>query len=150
MEGRGSGLEDWRGKAHLGSSLPVSACCCPCPLVISCVHMSWPVSAHHCLCPCVVAHVRMSLPVSTHHCLCLRVVAHVARVHSHSWAVVFIYGQWHSVVVGSCWWVVVCPQGWRRCVVAWLLWSHRGARWCMSQLSCCCLVATSPAATGHL
>ena len=75
MEGTGSGLEEWRGKAHLGSSLPVSARRRPCPLVISRVHASWPVSARCSPCPCIVPHVCVSFPMSACCCLCPRVVA---------------------------------------------------------------------------
>ena len=102
MEGRGSGVEDWRGEAHLGLSLPVSPHRCPCPLIVSRVHASWPVSARRCPCPRVVACVRMLFPVSTHRSPCPHVVACVAhgprvvpRVHSCLWAVVFICG-WSS------------------------------------------------------
>ena len=112
MEGRGSGVEDWRGEAHLGSSLPVSARRCPCPLVVSHVHASWPVSARHCPCLRVVARVRASLPMSARRCLCPHVLPVVrmsfpASVHVRgrsfsfvgmggslrSWAVVFVRGR---------------------------------------------------------
>ena len=76
MEGRGSGVKDWRGEAHLGSSLPMSACRCPCPLVVACVHMSLPVSARHCLCLQVVACGLQVVP----------------RICSRSWAVIFVHG----------------------------------------------------------
>ena len=158
--GRGSygGEREWCRVLERGSSpglivacvcllLPMSACHFLCPHVVACVCASLPVSMCRCPCPHVIACVCTSLPVSARRCPCPHIVA---RVHSHSWAVIFIYGQWHSVVVGSRWWVVVSPQCWHRCVVAWPLWLCHGARWCMSQLSCCCLVATSPAATGHL
>ena len=121
MEGRGSGVEDWRGEAHLGSSLPVSAPHRPCPLVVSRVHASWPVSARCCLClrivsrvcvsfpmsarrspcPCVVPHVRASFPVSARRCPWS---AHHSphpftfvgsRFHSWAWVVAFVRG-WSS------------------------------------------------------
>ena len=105
MEGRGSGVEDWRGEAHLGSSLPVSAHRRPCPLVFSCVHKSCPVSACHCPCLRDIPCVCMSLPVSVHRCLC----PHVLPVSAHRspcpftfvgsrfclwvWVVAFVHGQ---------------------------------------------------------
>ena len=110
MEGRGSGVEDWRGEAHLGSSLPVSPRCCPCPLVISRVHVSWPVSAHRCLCPRVVACVHASLPVSMRHCPCCLWSTHRSpclftfvggHFHSWAWVVAFIRG-WLSSFGGGC------------------------------------------------
>ena len=127
MEGRGSGLEDWRGEAHLGSSLPMSARRCPCPLVISRVHASWPVSARRCPCLHIVARVCMSFPVFARCCPCLR---SGASIFIRGWSV-FVRGQQQGVVVGSHWLVVVSPQGWHRRVVAWPLWSRRGARWCV-------------------
>ena len=72
-----------------------------------------------------------------------------ASIFVRGWSV-FIRGQRQGVVVGSRWLVVVSPWGWHRHVVAWPLWSHCGARWCVSQLSRRRLVATSPAATWHL
>ena len=112
MEGRGSGLEDWRGEAHLGSSLPVSACCCPCPLVISRVHMSWPVSAHHCPCPRIIAHVCLSFPVSARHSLCPFTFVG-GRFHSWAWVVAFVRGR-SSSFRGVClrlWSMVGCGGG---------------------------------------
>ena len=96
MEGRGSGVEDWRGEAHLGLSLPVSAHRCACPLIVSHVHALWPVSVRHCPCPCIVARVPVSLPMSVCRCPCLCVVARslrvVPHVRSRLWAVVFVHG----------------------------------------------------------
>ena len=112
MEGRGSGVEDWRGEAHLGSSLPVSPRRRPCPLIVSCVHASWPVSMRCCTCLRVVARVRVLLPVSAHRCPCPCVVARVhtccpwsarrspcpftfvgGRFRSWAWVVAFIRGR---------------------------------------------------------
>ena len=112
MEGRGSGLEDWRGEAHLGSSLPVSARRHPCPLVVSRVHVSWPVSARRSPRPCVVPRVCMSFPMSARHCPCPCVVARVCmcclwsarrslcpftfvggRFRSWVWVVAFVCGR---------------------------------------------------------
>ena len=110
MEGRGSGVEDWRGEAHLGSSLPVSARHRPCPLDVSRVHALWPVSAHrglhlhvsahHCPCPHVLPMVCASFPMSIH--ICGRSFSFVGVGGSlRSWAVVFIWGQLSSFG-GSC------------------------------------------------
>ena len=135
--------------AHVRVWLPMSACRFPCPRMVARVRTSLPASVCGCPCPRVVACVRTSLPMSVH----VRGQAFLFMGVGGSlcwWAVSFICGQQHSGVVGSHWWVVVSPQGWCRCVVAWPLWSHCGARWCMSQLSCRHLVATSPAATWHL
>ena len=156
MEGRGSGVEDWRGKAHLGSSLPMSPRHFLCPHVMACVCVSLPMSMHHCLCPHVVPCVRMSFSVSVHvHGRSFSLVGVGGSLHW--WVVVFVRGrsvffcgQRQGVVMGSHWLVVVGPCGWHRCVVVWQLWSHRGTRWCASQLSCCRLVATSPAVMWHL
>ena len=70
--------------------------------------------------------------------------------HLHSGVSIFVRQQRQGVVVGSHLLVVVSPWGWRRCVVAWPLWLCCGARWCVSWLSRCHLVAMSPAATWHL
>ena len=168
MEGRGSGVEDRRGEAHLGLSFSVSACHRPCPLVVSHVHVSWlccpwsthrcPWSAHRCLWS---AH---RCPWSAHRCLWStrhspRPFTFVGiRFHSWAWVVVFVHGRSSSfggVCLrlsatagcggGSHSLVVVSPRGWRRRVVAWPLWLCCGARWCMSWLSRRHLVAMSPA-----
>ena len=161
--------------AHVCSSLPTSAPCFRCLRMIACVCVSSPMSMHRCLCLRIVACVHASLPVSVRRCphpftfvggrfssravdfVCGWSVSFVGMGGSlHSWVVVFIWGwsifvcgQWHSVVVGGCWWVVVSPQGWCRHVVTWPLWSHCGARWCVSQLSHHHLVATFPAVMWH-
>ena len=138
MEGRGSDVGYWRGETHLGSSFPmstrrflcphvvsrvhasfpVSACCCPRPRVVAPVHMSFPPSTCHCPRLHVVACVRMSLPVSA--CRCLHPFTFMGgRFHSWAWVVAFVGGRSSSfvgngsVVVGSRWWVVVSPWGWR-------------------------------------
>ena len=170
MERRGSGVEYWRGEAHLGSSLPASACCRPCPLIVSHVHASWPVSAHHCPCPHVIACVHTLLPMSVSCCPCPCVVAHVhallpTSVHicGQSFSFVGVGSSLHSWAVSSfgvvhlrSWAMAQCGGGeplvggGESSGLAWLLWWHCGARWCVSQLSCCCLVATLPAAMWHL
>ena len=111
MEGRGSGVEDWRGEAHLGSLLPVSPCHCPCPLVVSCVHTSWPVSARRCLCLRVVAHVHVLLPVSTRVACGPRVVPHI---RSRLWAVVFVCGHGRLSSFGG-----VCLRSWAVHLHSW-------------------------------
>ena len=137
MEGRGSDVEYWRGETHLGSLLPMSARCFPCPRVVSRVHalfpvsarrcphlrigarvcMSLPLSLRRCLCPHVVARVRMSLPMSA--CCCPRPFTFMGgRFRSWVWVVALFGGRLSSfvgngrVVVGSHWWVVVSPRGW--------------------------------------
>ena len=136
MEGRGSGLEDCRGEAHLGSLLPVSARRCPCLLVVSRVHASWPVSARRCPCPRVVARVCVSFPVSARRCPCPRVVACVrmccpwstrhsphpftfvgGRFRSWAWVVAFICGR-SSSFGGIClcsWAVRLCSWAMAGC-----------------------------------
>ena len=136
MEGRGSGVEYWRGEAHLGSSLPVSARRRPCPLVVSRVHASWPVSARRCPCPRVVARARASLLVSARRCLCPRVVARVrtsfpvsarrcprpftfvgGRFRSWAWVVAFVRGRClRSGAVRLCSWADrLCSWATARC-----------------------------------
>ena len=118
MEGRGSDVEYWRGETHLGLSLPVSARRFPRPRVVSRVHASFPVSARRCPRPRIVALVPASLPVSACCCPCLRVIARIC-LRSWAWVVAFVGGRLSSfvgngsVVVGSRWWVVVSPRGWR-------------------------------------
>ena len=114
----------------------MSAHRCPCPLVVSCVHVSWPVSVRCCLCPHVIAHARAFLPMSARCCPCPHVVAHVrtslpTSVHVHGWSFPFV-GVGGSLRL---WAMARCgggeplvgggdPRGWCRCVVVWLLWSR--------------------------
>ena len=131
MEGRGSGIEDWRGEAHLGSLLPMSPRCCPCPLIVSHVHVSWPVSARCCPCPRIIACVHVSFPMSAHCCPCLRIVACICMcclwsacrsphpfmfVGGHfcswAWVVAFIHGQ--SSSFGG-----IRDRSWAVCLHSW-------------------------------
>ena len=106
-------------------------------------------SMHHSLCPFTFVGSRFRLWAWVVAFVCGR-SSSFGGVRLCSWAVCL-----HSWATAGCGGgeplVVVSPWGWHRHVVAWLLWSCRGARWwCVSQLSCRCLVATSPAATWHL
>ena len=111
MEGRGSGVEVWRGEAHLGSLLPVSPRHCPCPLIISCVHALWPVSTRCGLCPRIVA------------CICMCCLWSACRsphpfmfVGGHfclwAWVVAFIHGQ--SSSFGG-----IRDRSWAVCLHSW-------------------------------
>ena len=109
-------------RLHIGArvctSVPTSARCCPCPHVGARICASLPLSP--CRCPClhVVARVCTSLPVSAR--CCPHLFTFVGGCfHSWAWVVAFV-GGWlssfmgnGSVVVGSRWWVVVSPRGWR-------------------------------------
>ena len=138
MEGRGSDVEYWRGETHLGSSLPMSARRFPCLHIVSRVRASFPMSTRRFPRPHVGAHIPASLPASPRCCPCPRVIARVrtslpvsmcrcpcpfmfmgGRFRSWVWVVAFVGGRSSlfvgngSVVVGSRWWVVVSPRGWR-------------------------------------
>ena len=133
--------------AHVHPSFPISTRHFPCPHIVFCVCALFPMSAHCCLRPHVFALVPTLLPMSACRYPCPHVVAHVCaslRVSachcphpcmfvggcfcSWVWVVAFVGGRSSSfvgngsVVVGSHWWVVVSPRGWRSHLVAWPSW----------------------------
>ena len=115
MEGRGSDVEYWRGETHLGSSLPMSTRCFPCPCVVSRVHMSFPVSARQCLRPRIGACIPASLPASPRRCLCPCIVAHVRTLLPVSMCRCPRPFTFVGVGGSLCWWVVVFVCGQRQC-----------------------------------